>query len=219
MNGLMVAAILTSCLIASSSITGQTTSTLRSNANKQNTDAAKKTTKPLALIPEKTSTLHAVEAGNNGSQAGEQSNTQAVTIKDPVAVKSDKSRWDIAAVVATFLLVCVGAWGVIVATSTLNEIARQSTETARAAKAAEDNIALIVKKERAIIQVDAMNIPASPSSNIPPPPYDVVAYKVFNRGLTAARIIYAYAIVDISETDQSCSGQYSTFNNPGWVFT
>lgn len=32
-------------------------------------------------------------------------------------------------------------------------------------------------------------------------------------GLTAAKIIYAYAVVDISETNQSCSGEHSTFSN------
>ena len=66
-----------------------------------------------------------------------------------------------------------------------------------------------------MIQVEAMNIPASPDCNLPLPPDDieVVAYKVFNRGLTAAKITYVYAIVDISDTDQSCSGEYSTFRN------
>ena len=143
MKSLIVAVILTSCLVVSSPITGQTTSTQSSNANSQNTDATKNTAKSLALVPEKTRILRAVEAGNNGGQAGEQSNIQAEKIKDPVAVKGDKNGWDIAAVVATFLLVGVGVWGVIVASRTLKEIARQSTETARAAKAAEDNIAVV----------------------------------------------------------------------------
>jgi hypothetical protein len=213
MKRLIVAAIFMSCLIALPPIPGQTTSTQNSNANSKNADATKTIAKPPALVPEKANPLHAGEAGHNGSQASEQNNIPAVKIKDPVTVKSDKSGWDIAAVVATFLLVGVGVWGVLVATITLKEIARQATETARAAKATEDNTAHTVKKERAIIQVEAMNIPASPACNLPPPPYDVVAYKVFNRGLTAAKIMYAYAIVDISETHQSCSGEYSTFSN------
>ena len=120
---------------------------------------------------------------------------------------------DIAAVVANFLLVCAGVWGVRVATRTLKEIALQTKETANSAKAARDNNEHIVKKERAIIQVEAMSIPAPPACNLPLPPHDVVVYKVFNRGLTAAKITYAYAIVDISETDESCSGEYSTFSD------
>lgn len=213
MKRLIAAAILTSCLIAQPPIPGQTTSTQSGNANSKNADAKKEIAKPPAFVPAKTSPLHTAETGPNGNQADEQSNILAVKIKDPVPVKGDRSGWDIAAVVATFLLVGVGVWGVIVAARSLKEIARQSTETARAAKATEDNVAHTVKKERAIIQVEAMNIPAPPACNLPPPPYDVVAYKVFNRGLTAAKITYAYAIVDLSETHQSCSGEYSTFSN------
>ncbi|MGA2207592.1 MAG: hypothetical protein ABSG10_12760 [Terracidiphilus sp.] len=130
-----------------------------------------------------------------------------------IAVMSDKSGWDIAATVSTYLLVFIGCWGVIVAIKSMWAMKEAATATADAAKAARDNIEHTVKKERAIIQVEAMNIPASPACNLPPPPYDVVAYKVFNRGLTAGKIKYAYAIVDISETDQSCSGEYSTFSN------
>ncbi len=130
-----------------------------------------------------------------------------------IAVMSDKSRWDIAATVSTYLLVFIGCWGVIVAIKSMRAMKEAATATADAAKVARDNIDHTVKKERAIIQVEAMNIPASPDCNLPPPPYDVVAYKVFNRGLTAAKIIYAYAVVDISETNQSCSGEHSTFSN------
>jgi hypothetical protein len=118
-----------------------------------------------------------------------------------------------AAVIGTFLLVCAGIGGVIVAIKTVRVIKEQAKATANAAKAAKDNIALTVNKERAIIQVEAMKIPTSPDLDLPLPPRDVVAYKVLNRGLTAAKITYAYAIVDISKTDQSCSGQYSTFSN------
>jgi hypothetical protein len=130
-----------------------------------------------------------------------------------IAVMSDKSGWDIAATISTYLLVFIGCWGVIVAIKSMWAMKEAATATADAAKAARDNIEHTVKKERAIIQVEAMNIPASPDCNLPLPPYDVVAYKVFNRGLTAAKITYAYAIVDISDTHNSCSGEYSTFRN------
>jgi hypothetical protein len=73
-----------------------------------------------------------------------------------------------------------------------------------------------IARGRAIIQVEAMKIPALIPSDLPEPPYDFVPYKVFNRGLTAARILYAYAIVDIAETSDKCTGQLSTFSKPNF---
>ncbi len=199
MKRLVVAAIITSCLIVSPPIPGQTTGTQGGNANSKSVGAK-------ALVPEKTSPLPIAEADHNGSQADGHSDISAVEIKDSVAAKSNKSAWDIAAVIATYLLVILGGVGVSVAI-------RQTRATADAAKAARDNIGHTVKKERAIIQVEAMDIPAPPPRNLPLPPYDIVAYKIFNHGLTAAKIKYAYAVVDISETNQSCSGESSTFSN------
>jgi hypothetical protein len=149
---------------------------------------------------------------------------QHITADKPLPVKIMKDGVDWATR-ANWALVAVGIGGIFTALGTLWFIKRQANLMERqtkiledsiaaakdSARAAKDNIALIVNRERAIIQVEAIKIPAPPPSHLPLPPDDIVAYKVFNRGLTAAKVEYAYAIVDISETSESCSGQNSTF--------
>jgi hypothetical protein len=138
-----------------------------------------------------------------------------------------RDRYDWIAYYANLLLVAVGIGGVAVGVCTVLFVKRQVVEMRRQRVAMQRTLQAINKqadlmkrqmnmqiaKERAIIQVEAMGIPAPIQVDLPPPPYDVVKYKVFNRGLVAARIVYAYAVVDISDTPDQCTGEGSTFSN------
>ncbi|MGA8939918.1 MAG: hypothetical protein WB439_12215 [Acidobacteriaceae bacterium] len=137
-----------------------------------------------------------------------------------------RDRYDWIAYDANLLLVAVGICGVVVGVCTVLFVKRQVVEMRRQRVAMQQTLQAINKqadlmkqqmdmqiaKERAVIQVEAMEIPAPVQVDLPPPPYDVVRYKVFNRGLVAARIVYAYAIVDIADTSEQCTGERSTFS-------
>jgi hypothetical protein len=122
--------------------------------------------------------------------------------------------------IPNWALAVVGILGIGVATCTLFKIERQTKAAQTAVEAAlrqadvmKQQMDMQIAKERAILQVEAMGIPALAPVDLPLAPYDVVTYKVFNRGLVAARIGYAYAVVDIAESPDQYTGEGSTVND------
>ncbi len=130
-----------------------------SSSNKNANATSDKARADTALpAPKKPSAPTPTISGQNDAETIKNGKIYTVKIADPITVKGDKNGWDIAAVIATFLLVAVGVGGVIVATLTMREIGRQATETARAAdgaKASADatrkNVDVLIEAQRAWI--------------------------------------------------------------------